>query len=88
MAYNEIKQNFIDNFFNKIFVHSTVSVKNHIFEKMNTYCPFKIVPGDDYETLTVIMGDGINLEFNVDWVKKESSNLTLYTLNKIWFNKN
>ena len=82
--YKEIKQNFINNFFNKIFTHSTVSVKNHIFEKMREYCPFKITPTFDCTMLKVELGDDIVLNFNLEWNERETTNGHIYTLNKVY----
>ncbi len=84
MEYKEIKQNFIDNFINKMFLHSSVSVKNHVFEKMNTYSPFKIIPSEDFNKMQVILGDGIVLDFNIKWTNRQVKDRVNYVFDKDW----
>lgn len=83
--YNEIKNNFVNNFFDKIFTHSTVSVKNHIFEKMKEYCPFTITPLNDCAMARIDLGDDIVLTFNLEWNERETSNGHIYTLNRVYY---
>ncbi len=84
MNYKEIKQNFIDNFINKMFLHSSVSVKKHVFEKMNTYSPFKIIPSEDFNKMQVILGDGIVLDFNIEWTDRQVKDRFNYVFDKVW----
>lgn len=83
--YNEIKDNFVNNFFDKIFTHSTVSVKKHIFEKMREYCPFDITTSSDFNTLRIDLGNDIVLSFNIEWNERETNHGHIYTLNRVYY---
>lgn len=85
--YNEIKQNFIDNFFNKNFRYSVVSIKKAIVDKVEYAFPFKFIfedKNDFISQLTLDLGDNVVLYFDLHWEKKILDNgKSLYRLIKV-----
>lgn len=67
--YNEIKQNLINNFFNKGY-KNTIADKKIIISDMQDRCPFEIKMNEDDSTMEMILGNGINLIFNLDWQER------------------
>lgn len=75
--YNEIKQNIIDNFFNKIYRNSICSCKNGIISDIKERCPFKIdILDNNYSMLKMELGNEIILIFNFEWEIKKYINST------------
>lgn len=80
--YNEIKQNFIKNFFDKNFRYSVVSVKKALIDKMEYAFPFKfVVYDDDVSRINLDLGDNVVLTFNLKWeIKTLENGRKLYRL--------
>ena len=83
--YNEIKQNFIKNFFNKNFRYCVVSIKKALIDKLEYAFPFKFVICDnDVSRINLDLGDNIILTFNLKWEAKTLENgRVLYRLIEI-----
>ena len=82
--YNEIKQNFIEKFFNKNFRYCTLSNKKALIDKMYLVFPFDYSYNDDLSVLTLHLGDNVNIDFKLDWnISEHSNGHKLYRLNKI-----
>jgi len=75
--YNEIKQNIIDKFFNKIYRNSICSCKNSIISDIKERCPFNVdILDNDYTILKMVLGNNIILTFNFEWEIKRYTNST------------
>lgn len=85
--YEEIKNNIIENFFNKYYRYTCVSVKNCIFSDMVERLPFPFVYNSDSDSLTINLGNGVNINFNFKWDERENTNKFInkhYTLLEIY----
>ena len=81
--HNEIKQNFIEKFFNKNFRYCVVSNKKALIDKIILLLPFDFsFNGNDIFIL--YLGDNINITFKLEWTVNEHVNgHKIYRLNKI-----
>lgn len=68
--YDEIRQNLIDNFFNKHYRYSRVSLRKAVFEDMKQRLPFPFTFNDSCTSMQVILGNGISFIFNIHWEEK------------------
>ena len=82
--YNEIKQNFIEKFFNKNFRYTTVSVKEAVIDKIRFIFPFDFTVSDNVKFITLHLGNNVDVTFKFHWTEKELSNgCILYCLTEI-----
>jgi len=81
--YNEIKQNFIEKFFNKNFRYCVVSKKEALLDKIILLLPFDFYfNGNDL--LTLNLGNDVNITFKLEWNATEHKNgHKVYCLNKV-----
>ena len=86
--YNEIKQNIINNFFNKLYKNNICSYKNGIINDIQERCPFIIdILNDEFTLMKMTLGDGSILIFNLKWDErknKHNQDLTYYKLIEIY----
>lgn len=64
--YNEIKQNIIDNFFNKGYLYTYACSKQAIIDKIfeNTIFPINYYNND---VINMNLGDKVNISFKLNW---------------------
>ena len=67
--YNEIRNNLIENFFNRNYRYTCVTCKNSVISDMKNRLPFNINCNND--VLYINLGNNVDLTFNLTWEKKE-----------------
>ena len=68
--FNEIKKNIIENFFNKNYKYSCVSVKNAIVNDIKTRSMFGLTYDIEKDIMRMDIGDGIEIDFKFEWEEK------------------
>lgn len=72
--YNEIKKNIIENFFNKMYKYGCCNNKMFIISDIQQRSMFPCKYDEGTDVLTMVLGDGISVDFSFKWESREHIN--------------
>lgn len=72
--YNEIKQNIIKNFLNKGYLYACGCKKEPIIDKIIENKIFETTYDYKNDIMTMVLGNGISIDFKFDWTQSTYSN--------------
>ena len=72
--YNEIKQNIIKNFLNKGYLYSCGCKKEPIINRIIENQIFNTTYNYNNDVMTMVLGNGISIDFNFEWTQSAYSN--------------
>jgi len=84
--YNEIKQNIIKNFLNKGYLYACGCKKEPIINKIIENKIFETTYDYNKDIMTMVLGNGISIDFKFDWTQSaysNNSNMIYYKITNI-----
>lgn len=84
MKYEEIKQNFIQKFFNKLYKYGCCTCKQFIVNDVQQRLMFPCKYNEEDDVMTINLGDGVVVDVKFMWEERHTGKIPSYRLVNIF----